>query len=469
MTGTLSVILIVIVCMVAVSYGWGMRGDLIGGEEGAMLPGALLGFFIALLLGKDFFNSSALLMVSLGAVGMFFGGTETYAETFDFTYWKDGDIKTASNLKKGLLGLAIKGAPWYGICAAVLGIGLSAASGRVYKPHQLIILIVLIPVVRYIGVKLLDTPYDPDKGIFPKYYFSITRPEEWGGLWFILVTFLIFEALCNDFSSLVITLFGMVGGSLGWIIAQLLQCFTRAKMKNGKYFFGIYQEQGRIDNWKLMECVYGALGSFFIAMGFVICKKRVVSLAILTHNGNGFNIPDGLQTALFVVWLLLFAADVYRNFVTEKYGKLKKALEVLHRPVLCYIPMLLMFLGNADVVKFMALTVLFWQAVEELCFVQLKKRYNIFTASVISCILLAIVAIYTLLLPSDGINAKFFYFFICVLYLFCASFANIAAVYGLEDSPRNIKDLVLSMGPFITVKLYYIFCIIFTTIFVITF
>lgn len=468
MAGTFSVFIVTIMAMIAVSYAWGMRGDLIGGEEGAMLPGAVLGFFVALILGKNFFDCSALLMVALGTVGMFIGGTEPYAETFHYTYWTDEGIKTAPNLKKGMLGLAIKGAPWFGICAAVLSIGLSAASGVIYRTHQLIILAVLLPIVRFIGVRLLNDPMDKENGVFPKYYFSETSREEWGGLWFMLLTFLIFEALCNDFSSVIITFFGMLGGSVGWIIAQLAHCFTKVRMKNGKYLFGEYQEQGRIDNWKIMEFLYGALGSLGVILGFVICKNRVnVLSACVVQNGAFAFLSDGLETAVFVIWLILFAADVTKRYLPKKLDRVKDTLEVLHRPVLCYIPMLLLFLGNTDVAKFTALTVLFWQALEELCFVQLKKRYNILAPSVVIYILLAIMAIYTLLLPYDGVNMKFWYFFMCVVYLLCASFANIAAVHGLDGRPANMKALIFSMGSFVTVKLYYIFCIILTTVFLI--
>ncbi len=39
-------ILCVFLTTLAASYGWGMRGSLIGGEKGAMLPGALIGLIL---------------------------------------------------------------------------------------------------------------------------------------------------------------------------------------------------------------------------------------------------------------------------------------------------------------------------------------------------------------------------------------------------------------------------------------
>lgn len=460
--------LFAVITMIAVSCAWGIRGDLIGGEEGAMLPGAFLGFFVAFFIGGEFFSTSALLMTALGVVGMFIGGTEPYGETFNLINWKEGGIKTAVNPKKGAVGLCLKGAPWFGICAATLSVGLSAASGVVYQPHQLIILVALLPVVRCIGVRLFNDPHDPDNGVLPKHYFSENSREEWGGTCFMLALFIIFEAVCNDFSSLIITLFGAFGGAVGWVIAKFFSCFTCVRMKNGKYPFGKYQEQHRIDNWKIMEFAYGALGALSVAVGFIVCREKVLTLASYVNLDTGFcGIPNGVQIALFIIWIALLILDVLRHFIPAKFDRINKSLEIMHRPVLCYVPMLLLFLGNTDVAKFMSITVLFWMAVEELCFVQLKKRYDIGAASVISCILLAIVTIYTMLVPYDGVNLKVYYFFMCLVYFACTVMADISAVYGLEGKPKKLKDLILSMGSFISVKLHYVFCIIFTMIFLI--
>ena len=39
--------LLILAIIPAVSYAWGMRGTTIGGEKGAMLPGAMIGLLIA--------------------------------------------------------------------------------------------------------------------------------------------------------------------------------------------------------------------------------------------------------------------------------------------------------------------------------------------------------------------------------------------------------------------------------------
>ena len=470
MTGTFAILLFAAAAMVAVSYGWGMRGDLIGGEEGAILPGALLGFCIAYFLG--FASSEPKLMfyfIALGMTGMFMGGTEPYAEAFHLMYWGDLGIPKAPNMKKGFAALAVKGAPWFGLCAAVISVGFSALTGR-YSAVSLVVLTALLPVVRALGTVLFNNPFDPEKGKFPKIYFSETSREEWGGLWFMLLDFIIFEIIFKDSFALTVTFCGCVGGSVGWIISQLIHTATRVRMKNGKYFFGKFQENHLIDNWKIMEFGYGASGSLSIVVGFIICRGyvlRSVSLISAMPEGRWIAVSDTASAVLFAVWFAMFVLDNINHFIPEKLSAVKKVIEILHRPMLCYIPMALLFLGNLKVALFMSVVVLFWQAPEELCFVQLKRRYRITVPVMVSYIVLALLTAYTFIFSFDGINIKALYLLMCLSYLFCASFANIAAVYGKDGRPKNVLKLIKTMGSFRTVKLHYIFCIILTTLFLI--
>ena len=49
----MSVLFAVLFAAFAVSYGWGIRGFIIGGEKGAILPGALMGIAVAFFSGGD--------------------------------------------------------------------------------------------------------------------------------------------------------------------------------------------------------------------------------------------------------------------------------------------------------------------------------------------------------------------------------------------------------------------------------
>lgn len=465
MSTTFSMLLFAAITMICVSYAWGMRGDLIGGEEGAVLPGALLGFCIAFFLGGGVFDKFAFYFIALGMTGMFIGGTEPYAQAFDYTYWGCKGRKKPLDMKKGIKALAVKGGPWFGICAAVVSIGLTAAGSEKYPPVAFIVLFVLIPIVRAIGTKLFNDPHDPDKGIFPKIYFSNTSREEWGGLWFMLITFMVFELIFKDYSSFVITVFGTVGGSLGWIIAQLLNCVTSAEW-NGKYIFGKYQKNGRVDNWKIMEFSYGALGSLSIVLGFICRKADILRLRRqIISSGITPSFDSNVMRVLFFIWFALLAADMLRYFVPAEFKGLVKVQEIMHRPILCYIPMLLLFLGNLDVAKFMAVVVLFWLAPEELCFVQLKRRYKITIPVIISYTALIGLIIFTFIAPDSAFVLRLYFPLMCLLYFFSASFMFVAAHYGLEGCPKSVWKLMKIAGSFIPVKMHYLFCIVFASVF----
>ncbi len=459
MNSIIAILLFAAVTMTAVSFAWGMRGDLIGGEEGALLPGALLGFCIARFVLPKGFLFYCFYFIALGMTGMFIGGTEPYGETFNLIRWGDRGVPKAPDMKKGIAGLCIKGAPWFGICAAVLSVGFTALTGR-YKAWQLVLFVVLLPFVRSLGTLLFNCPHNPKEGKFPKIYFSEESREEWGGLWFMLLTFLVFEIVNRDMLALIVTLCGMAGGAFGWVISQLISCAATVRMKNGKYFFGKFREQGRIDTWKIMEFSYGALGSASIVFGFLLCRHTAREYAYLILKGSAdFGISETGYAVMFAVWFALFILDNINHFIPGKAQWLKKPIEFLHRPMLCYIPMLFVLLGNMKVAMFMAILVLFWQAPEELCFVQLKKRYKITVPAVISCILLIALAV-ILFAFITTVNIRTWYILICADYFICASAADIAAQYGLEGRPKNIFKLIHSMGSFISVKLHYAFCII---------
>ena len=57
---------------VAMSLGWGLRGSIGGGSLGAMIPGAMIGLVLCLLLDR---RSDAGLIAAFAAVGVGFGGT----------------------------------------------------------------------------------------------------------------------------------------------------------------------------------------------------------------------------------------------------------------------------------------------------------------------------------------------------------------------------------------------------------
>ena len=97
--------------------GWGIRGQY-GHETGAMIAGVLIGFTAALLFIPEASSLHAARVVALTAIGISFGGSETYAQTVGLTH----DAEFLGNwpaLRWGLFGLFIKGGVWIGFCRGV--------------------------------------------------------------------------------------------------------------------------------------------------------------------------------------------------------------------------------------------------------------------------------------------------------------------------------------------------------------
>ncbi len=68
----------------AVSVGWGIRGDY-GHEAGAMIPGALVGLAVCLASGRDGWWHRASIMGLCGAIGRAFGGRMSYGRIIGCT------------------------------------------------------------------------------------------------------------------------------------------------------------------------------------------------------------------------------------------------------------------------------------------------------------------------------------------------------------------------------------------------
>jgi hypothetical protein len=104
---------------VTMSLGWGLRGSIGGGSLGAMIPGAMIDLVLCLLLGR---RSDSGLIVAFAAIGVGFGGQETYGQTVGLslqpeTFWW------------AILGFVIKGAAWGLLGGAFIGLALD-------RPHH---------------------------------------------------------------------------------------------------------------------------------------------------------------------------------------------------------------------------------------------------------------------------------------------------------------------------------------------
>lgn len=357
-------------CAVAGSYGWGMRGCKIGGEKGAMLPGAFLGLLFAWFSGSEVIRDNFWLIAAAGALGMAFGGTETYGQTLGFVVVK----KPPENYAKGMTGVLVKGALWFGIFASVVGIALGAAAGERYQAIDIIVLVALFIPVKLLGILIFNKPLNPAKNRFPKLYFSAGRQEEWGGLLLMLVTLIILMAYRGDTFALWLCLAGVLSGSVGWFIGLSLFALANHPMTNGRYFFGPLQKKGYIGGWKIMEFTLGAAGGLGISICYVLKYSLLrANLAPLDAGEALWNPLGGLSKPLSWVAFALFFVPMLQHLfyhlekkkpANKRYHVAGLAFEWLEIVFLFCFPLTLVLLGSAETARLVSFFLLFWVIVE---------------------------------------------------------------------------------------------------------
>lgn len=358
-------IICIFLTTLAASYGWGMRGSLIGGEKGAMLPGALIG----LVLGW-FFGYGGVSTAAAGLMGMTFGGTETYGETIGLVLHRGKDDY---NPVRGYIGLAFKGALWFAICGAFLGIEMSYS---VYEDSKIYLFCLLIPVMQIVGELIFNRPLNPEKNKYPLIYFSKTRREEWGGNLLMLVALVIMAIVNKDYFTLILIAGGFIFGAIGWLVGMKAFVATVFPLKNGKYLFGKLYHKGIIDGWKFMEFTLGAFGGFGLSLayclgyGYVEIYQSRISL-------NGVEFADEYLSdwipVIFIACVIGIVAVNLISFICDKKGKEVNSyvLDHIERPFYNVIPMMFVLVGGAG--GFVAVFMLVFVVVNKLIFDRFKK------------------------------------------------------------------------------------------------
>ncbi len=353
----------------AVSYGWGMRGSLIGGEKGAMLPGALIGLILGWFSGLGYLGTAA-----AGLMGMTFGGTETYGETIGFVLHGD-------NPKKGYGGLAFKGGLWFSMCGGFIGISLSYG---VYSDSDIYVFCLMIPLMQIIGSRVFNTPFDPENNKFPKFYFSKTRREEWGGNVFSIIAMAVMAGLKEDYLTLILMAGGFVFGAIGWLVAIRAYVMAVNPLKNGKYLLGRLYHKGLIDGWKLMEFILGAFGGFGLSLSFCL-GYDFVEVYKEKASVEGVEFANEYVSEWIPVFCIICLIGIISvnliSFICDKKGKKLNSLwlDRVERTYYNVIPMMFVLVGSNCAARFMTAFMLVFVIVNKLVFDRFEK-VNIVTS-----------------------------------------------------------------------------------------
>jgi len=493
LTGIWPILLFAAVSTIALSYGWGMRGTNLGGESGAMLPGALMGLCVAVFSGSPFLREHFYLLSAAGALGMYFGGSMSYGETVGLR-----SNEAPTKLAWEMTGLFVKGGLWFGLFGAAVGMFLSFLAG-LYDLKAVLLIFGLMPAFAFCGSRAFDRPYDEEKGIHPKIYFSRTRPEGMGVLFGILVGLVACMAIYRDSVALWLTLGSTLSGGISWVLAQWMQIRAKHPNKKGKRFCGRLSEKGLVDAWKIMECALGAFAGLGISATFVLIVNFSAKYQLYTFETipRLTSLSDWLLPLVFVT---LLALDMLKHVIKRPRTKeeldwqLKRCLisagehEIAMRtagekpskaflvyekinqtalmPIYCIIPLFFMFLDSFEVARLVSFYVIYYVVAEQNIF----DRFNLFKS----------IWVWRIAMLGAGlalILAQFFLgwspnLFLTVL-MYGAGYEAITLVGSIaKRSPERLNkksakesSLAQAYGGQITTHGYFILCVIVITVF----
>ena len=229
--------------------GWGIRG-LVGHSTGAMIPGAFAALAFCILLPSKQFSRG--LAIALTAVGFGYGADMTTLQSAGLATGYFHNVPNAALL--GYSGLIIKGALWALFGGAGLGLALTASR---YRRKDIVLALIFMVASFYAGWALINRP--------KLLYFSVDRPETWGGLLFAAIVLLTWLTVRGHTRiPLVLALCVAVAGAIGYPIAVTI---------NG---YGHHHHPGRwYDWWKVAETTFGAFMGAGLGIGTYLVKDEL--------------------------------------------------------------------------------------------------------------------------------------------------------------------------------------------------
>jgi len=227
----------ILVPALTMSLAWGLRGFIGGGSLGAMIPGALVALTLARALGLPGELSGRL--VAFGAIGIGFGGQETYGQTV-------GLVANSETLYwRSVIGLGVKGATWGFLGGAVLGLG--AVTGSIPRRHTVVGLLLLVAGT-WLGWRTIDEP----KVLYFSNLLDRPRAELWAGLLTGgMVLILWIRSVARPVLPILLRLafLGALGGGIGFALGGIINAAGLSLGWSAKWYPG----------WKIMEFTFGLL------------------------------------------------------------------------------------------------------------------------------------------------------------------------------------------------------------------
>ena len=305
----------VLFAAMAGAMAWGIRGQY-GHETGAMIAGLLVSLTLVFLLCPNASLLNVARAVALGTVAMGFGGSMTYGQTIGLTH----DAPLIGNwaaLRWGMIGLSIKGAVWIGFAGVFLGMGLS---GIRYRWREMLLIMLALVGLYFLGVYLINSPYNPSAKQLPAIYFSDhwrwepdtygkPRFECWGGLLLALLSLIAYVGLYRkDRLAPRLAFWAILGGAIGFPLGQSLQAYHAWNLES--FRTGLWAQLDPYMNWwNMMETTFGAVMGAMLGLGLWLNRKRIR----LRNEPDTISMPWVVEWILIVVHLSLLFAVEFRS------------------------------------------------------------------------------------------------------------------------------------------------------------
>jgi hypothetical protein len=317
-----SVLVGIILSGLAMSVGWGFRGDY-GHEAGAMVPGALLALSICLASGRRDWWRRATTMAVCGAVGWAFGGQMSYGRVIGYTA-----SSSLPDVAYGYASLFLIGGLWAGIGSAILA--LSVTQSRSYLERfawPLVTLWLVWFAMDLTGLTawLAETWSFNDTDWFAALsallvavlyaavitrhrqacsfimilacgwlagYFILTellglrmtppRSDNWSGCIGIFVAIILYFIFKQSRAALKVTLCGFLAGGVGFTVGDFVNMLGRAQWGP----IGSLPALQGLDYWKWMEQLFGLIMGLGVGWAFLrFLRKNLVPPEEDKNNG----------------------------------------------------------------------------------------------------------------------------------------------------------------------------------------
>ena len=147
--------------------------------------------------------------------------------------------------------------------------------------------------------------------------------------------------------------------------------FMNHPMKNGKYFFGSFND--KVSGWKAMEFTFGAVAGLAFAVYFAATKDTMLKerIDLIEANGGIWNPLGNLSNIL--PWIAAALVILVKPVELFEKKLTSHVIDLIQRPVIFVIPMILALLGSSLGAQLTAFSFIVYLAAEKTMFDRIDK------------------------------------------------------------------------------------------------